>query len=385
MIQDLVPQLPEELSLAKGEEVIVTGEAEDGWYYGECNGRRGTFPRGFITLLPEGPSVKQVQSNGHSNLNNHLNQNRPHGIAVYDYRATHADELNLRTGQTVYLLRHVNHEWIEGETTSGQKGMFPTSYIHIVNDCDKTAERIASQQTTTELDLLLDFDPLLTGSTTTLNHNNPPTNTAKNNLENNSLLIDWTSPSGSRYMNLENFIARNLNQLEWNQKAQAGVKQRPSSWSQELTVLQIESSYVSRSKEILQAQPSQKKELPKIPPRLHESRSFIHQISTQFNAADATQLTRPTENVEYENTVINGPPARNIIPPQPNERISEIDEGSAPRRASYIRPAPPPPTQQINSANPNLQRQHSTSSNESFIRPHRPAPSIPADGKKIAR
>jgi hypothetical protein len=52
-LQHLVAQLPEELDLKKGDEVIVTGEAEDGWLRGESQGKTGIFPSGFISFITE--------------------------------------------------------------------------------------------------------------------------------------------------------------------------------------------------------------------------------------------------------------------------------------------------------------------------------------------
>ncbi|ERR1711911_174191 len=53
VIEDLVAQLPEELNLKKGEELVVTNVVEDGWYRGELNGKSGTFPAGFVVFLDE--------------------------------------------------------------------------------------------------------------------------------------------------------------------------------------------------------------------------------------------------------------------------------------------------------------------------------------------
>lgn len=369
--------MPEELELRKGDEILVTGDAEDGWFYGECRGKSGTFPRGFVALLPESDSVDPPvapQSNGSSDVE--FNLNNPHGIALYDYRATHADELDLHTGQTVRVLRHVNHEWIEGETTSGRKGMFPASYVQIVNDCDKPErERISK-----ELDLLLDFDPLLTGLST-LKHNAQPISTLN---DSNSALIDLAPPLGSKYMNLDHLIARNLNQLE--SKSETAPKQRPSSWSQELTKLQLETFSRSASQETASVK-SEPAKLPKIPPRLHEIHSVTRQQREQSpepepepepERVNAEPVEQVPDALEYANTIGTEPHAVSDVS-DAEHGISAIHNGGAVRRStSYIRPAPPPPTHQTHS--PTFERQHSTGSNEGCLRPHRPAPCIPIDG-----
>lgn len=38
----------EELSFREGDLITVLREEDETWCYGECNGKRGMFPRGFV-------------------------------------------------------------------------------------------------------------------------------------------------------------------------------------------------------------------------------------------------------------------------------------------------------------------------------------------------
>lgn len=363
VLQHLVAQLPEELDLKKGEEVIVTGEAEDGWLWGECNGRSGIFPSGFVTfineetpevLLPLEISVPPPAAEPCTpfylapKVDDRFN-GRPYGITSYDFYGQHADELSLYAGQTVYLIRHVNNEWIEGETDSGQKGIFPTSFVEIVIDCG----RPEPDSSTKNIDLLLDFDPLAVNENHSTTHLS--TNETNNRLSGNIKEPTWEVQDA--HTSLDSFIARNLNLLDLTSSKQASEKQRPASWSQTLTKLQIEYS----------TQPKHNK-LPAIPPRRQETQSVSQAIHHT-----------PALSVEKAEPDIGNEPSTRFISNEPCGSISSGTSDCGALRKSYTRPAPPPPP--ADSPNLGLSRQNSTDSVGSYCQPLRPAPLIPLDGK----
>jgi len=59
---------------------------------------------------------------------------RPYGISLYAFSAQFANELSFSEGEVVYLLEHVDREWIKGEV-DGRRGIFPADFINIVVDC----------------------------------------------------------------------------------------------------------------------------------------------------------------------------------------------------------------------------------------------------------
>lgn len=56
--------------------------------------------------------------------------NEPYGIALYDFSATHPNDLALKEGDVVQLVKKVNDDWLEGRIGNRQ-GMFPLSFIDI--------------------------------------------------------------------------------------------------------------------------------------------------------------------------------------------------------------------------------------------------------------
>ena len=84
---------------------------------------------------------------------------RPYAVALYDFVPQFENELGFRKGDMVFLLQHVDHDWLEGEM-DGEKGILPSSYVSIVVDCV-----INTKPELGELEMLLrDSFYLVTGS-----------------------------------------------------------------------------------------------------------------------------------------------------------------------------------------------------------------------------
>ncbi|XP_070163772.1 uncharacterized protein B0303.7 isoform X2 [Polyergus mexicanus] len=55
---------------------------------------------------------------------------KPYGIALYDFPATHPDDLLLKEGDIVQLIKKINDDWLEGRIGNRQ-GIFPFNFIDI--------------------------------------------------------------------------------------------------------------------------------------------------------------------------------------------------------------------------------------------------------------
>ncbi|XP_024946157.1 SH3 domain-containing protein 19 isoform X2 [Cephus cinctus] len=58
------------------------------------------------------------------------NNESPHGIALYDFNATQPDDLALKEGDIVILIKAINDDWIEGRV-GNQQGIFPANFIDV--------------------------------------------------------------------------------------------------------------------------------------------------------------------------------------------------------------------------------------------------------------
>ena len=388
-------QLPEELNLRKGGELIVTGEAEDeGWYRGEFEGKVGIFPAGFVTLLsdvleeeisaPTGttqvPSDSSASlsekvadsvssSNGHGqlsdkNVNFHPADDRPYGIASYDYQSQYSDELSLREGQLVYLLKHINDEWMQGEDAqSSQIGIFPTAFIEIIVDCPSQSGDVAYNQSaqSSEMSSVDMFDPLKftewTGSSNLYSH----VQTSSSQDSHVNLLPTLDFCSWMKPVSLDSVIEKNLNELVHTRPSEAPAKRKVVSspaWTCVQTPPHVPVDAVQTY-------------LPPLPPRAVETpkeKCLPTEMRTRVEQTDPIVTRCHTDGDA------NDDKSQHLYYNQP-DLVSESADGLDERRASYTRPAPPPP---INEPNAGMSRQNSTSSLVTArIAPMRPAPFVP--------
>ncbi|XP_070324497.1 SH3 domain-containing protein 21 isoform X1 [Odocoileus virginianus] len=142
------PEQADELQLQAGEIVEVIKEIEDGWWLGKKNGQLGAFPSNFVELLDSGPP-----SLGNRDIPSIiLGPQRPQKLSsltydsppdylqtvsypetyrvMFDYHPEAPDELALRRGDEVKVLRKVTEDkgWWEGES-QGRRGLFPDNFV----------------------------------------------------------------------------------------------------------------------------------------------------------------------------------------------------------------------------------------------------------------
>ncbi|XP_044801182.2 SH3 domain-containing protein 21 isoform X2 [Bubalus bubalis] len=142
------PEQADELQLQAGEIVEVIKEIEDGWWLGKKNGQLGAFPSNFVELLDSGPP-----SLGNPDIPSViLGPQRPPKLSsltydsppdylqtvsypetyrvLFDYHPEAPDELALRRGDEVKVLRKVTEDkgWWEGES-QGKRGLFPDNFV----------------------------------------------------------------------------------------------------------------------------------------------------------------------------------------------------------------------------------------------------------------
>ncbi|NXI73107.1 SH319 protein, partial [Anseranas semipalmata] len=64
----------------------------------------------------------------------------PHAVVLHDFSAEHADDLDLRSGDTVCLLEKIDTEWYRGKC-GNRTGIFPASFIKVVIDVPEEGKR----------------------------------------------------------------------------------------------------------------------------------------------------------------------------------------------------------------------------------------------------
>uniref|UniRef100_A0A3Q3W8N4 Uncharacterized protein n=1 Tax=Mola mola TaxID=94237 RepID=A0A3Q3W8N4_MOLML len=120
-----------ELSLRKGERVIVIRQVDQNWYEGKIpdTTKQGIFPVSYVEILKRSPSKSSTH---------HI---EPHGYpalqgggdpyqAVYNYLPRNEDELELKEGDIVDVMEKCDDGWFVGTSRRSKLfGTFPGNYV----------------------------------------------------------------------------------------------------------------------------------------------------------------------------------------------------------------------------------------------------------------
>ncbi|XP_020282856.1 sorbin and SH3 domain-containing protein 1 isoform X3 [Pseudomyrmex gracilis] len=186
---NFVAQTNLELSLVKGELVVLTRRVDENWYEGRIGNRKGIFPISYVEVITEpghrsetpiqnkpvaSPAAHSLLANGSSggkmsmgphhyvpSIPVNINTTQPHYNslprmggsklhisqlsetlhidthsepipyrALYNYKPQNDDELELKEGDTVYVMEKCDDGWYVGSSQrTGYFGTFPGNYV----------------------------------------------------------------------------------------------------------------------------------------------------------------------------------------------------------------------------------------------------------------
>ncbi|XP_061530052.1 SH3 domain-containing protein 21 isoform X1 [Phycodurus eques] len=147
------PLNEDELQLVVGEKVEIISEIEDGWWMGIKNGNVGAFPSNFVREIFVAPKDgKHNDSKARPKLSDAVFSKEISQRAtvrskaknvveccqvMFDYKAKATDELDLKIGDVVVILRKETEDdgWWEGEL-SGRCGFFPDNFVMVIPPMD---------------------------------------------------------------------------------------------------------------------------------------------------------------------------------------------------------------------------------------------------------
>uniref|UniRef100_A0A3B5BI04 Osteoclast-stimulating factor 1 n=1 Tax=Stegastes partitus TaxID=144197 RepID=A0A3B5BI04_9TELE len=136
-----------ELSLRKGERVIVIRQVDQNWYEGKIpdTTKQGIFPVSYVDIVKRSPSKSSshhIDSHGYpgnrtpsSTPIKRLVQDALHGggdpyQALYNYMPRNEDELELREGDVVDVMEKCDDGWFVGTSRRSKLfGTFPGNYV----------------------------------------------------------------------------------------------------------------------------------------------------------------------------------------------------------------------------------------------------------------
>ncbi|XP_047454190.1 SH3 domain-containing protein 21 [Mugil cephalus] len=156
------PAHEDELQLVVGDIIEIIKEIEDGWWMGVKNGKVGAFPSNFVNEIFVSPKdIKFNEGKARPKLTDAVftkeishraasvrNKNKKIECCrvMFDYKAKAEDELDLKKGDTVVILRKETEDegWWEGEL-NGRCGIFPDNFVMVVPPIDSVLSGTTNQ------------------------------------------------------------------------------------------------------------------------------------------------------------------------------------------------------------------------------------------------
>lgn len=175
---DYTAENPDELSLKVGDIVSVSKMDEEGWWEGSLNGKQGVFPSNFVELVDSAPATSKsapavpppaggarkpqggvgfgnifsggqpklrstgtISENSKSEFLKGTSSGASKGKSpqaamelvkvTFDYTAENDDELTLKVGDFIRIIKKENEGWWEGEFDGNpsKRGWFPDNFV----------------------------------------------------------------------------------------------------------------------------------------------------------------------------------------------------------------------------------------------------------------
>ena len=106
---------PRELSVHKGDQVILIKTINDKWVECESKGRTGMLPTSYLELTAEGFRVIEYGS----------------AVGKYDFKKKSPKQLSFRKEDELILIRRIDQNWYEARLTNKDKGYVPLNHIEV--------------------------------------------------------------------------------------------------------------------------------------------------------------------------------------------------------------------------------------------------------------
>ncbi|CAH2093659.1 unnamed protein product [Euphydryas editha] len=133
----------EELPFSDGDTIKVWGDKDaDGFYWGECRGRRGYVPHNMVVEVSEQEATGQATAKPRDRWTDaYANQPVRRMVALYDYDPQElspnvdADaELSFQTGQIIHVYGDMDDDGFYMAEIDGMRGLVPSNFLTEAND-----------------------------------------------------------------------------------------------------------------------------------------------------------------------------------------------------------------------------------------------------------
>ena len=136
----------DELSLVKGNRILILEKSGDGWWRGQCGNKIGWFPSNYTQEELEDPHTYCIAENVIDIM-----------VAMYTFKAQNDTELSFEKGERLEIIDRPasDPDWLKARNTQAQVGLIPKNYLvelsqYLTNDAD-SYNPISSSQKEEEL------------------------------------------------------------------------------------------------------------------------------------------------------------------------------------------------------------------------------------------
>ena len=124
-------QQQDEMSLTKGETVMVLEKSSDGWWNGRKGSNTGWFPSNYVDIQSH-----TSENNGYTTAASLDIRSSEIVSALYSFTGSTTEELSFEKGDKLVILDkpHEDPEWWRARNSHGDIGLVPRNYVQIVED-----------------------------------------------------------------------------------------------------------------------------------------------------------------------------------------------------------------------------------------------------------
>ena len=122
----------DELSLVKGNRILILEKSGDGWWRGQCGNKIGWFPSNYMQEELEDPHTYCIAENVIDIM-----------VAMYTFKAQNDTELSFEKGERLEIIDRPasDPDWLKARNTQAQVGLIPKNYLvelsqYLTNDAD---------------------------------------------------------------------------------------------------------------------------------------------------------------------------------------------------------------------------------------------------------
>ncbi|KAK3584749.1 hypothetical protein CHS0354_002269 [Potamilus streckersoni] len=129
-------QQADELTLIKGERVMVSEKSSDGWWKGKKGNNAGWFPSNYVEIEQPNDNMHAADYSTPAGVEAHNNQEIL--VALYNFAGNNPEELSFSKGDKLVLIERPleDPEWWRARNSRGEVGLVPRNYVQVLDETE---------------------------------------------------------------------------------------------------------------------------------------------------------------------------------------------------------------------------------------------------------